>query len=645
MKTKYFTFAVLTLFVSALFLSLASAAVFEATVVSAPSSVAHNAGSFTVDVLVNYTGTNATTNVNFAGSMTSGSATISASSVTLVPNQTLTVPVTVTFPASQSGPLVGTITATPSSGSPASDGFSVTINPASSLSISKNPSSFNSGNVTLTITNTGNIVINNIVLNSSGNLPVGFSSTSPFSLNAGSSNNIVVFPTNTNNLNSGTFTSSVTASSGVISASTSISLNKGFCSNGAVGGNLSVSNIDVNNDGDKDEEWKPLDQITVEVDVENENNDVDIDDVVVELALFDSSGKDVSGDLDFLNSDEEQIELGDINEDDKETVTFEFIVPADFDEGSYKLSIKAYSDKTGESKECTDSSDSDSSADIDIDVNAEDDEGKFIAFDDVTINPTEAVCGESVTLEADAFNVGEDDEDRVNVILESRDFNLNTNYEIRNGLDQGDSERASFTFVVPEGLSDKTYTLELSSEYDYRNGVYRESSDESFRVPITVIGCDGSTGGSTSGNDVSISASLESDAQPGEELIVKSVIRNTGSSSASFAVDASGYDSWAALNSISSRLVDLDAGESKEITFKFTVDKDAVGERSFFIEAESGDKLERREVAVNLESGSSITGSSILGSLGDNSLIWIIGAVNVILILIIIIVAIRVSSK
>src|SRR3989344_1724003 len=115
---------------------------------------------------------------------------------------------------------------------------------------------------------------------------------------------------------------------------------------------------------------------------------------------------------------------------------------------------------------------------------------------------------------------------------------LDLSSEIRNNVDSGDKESISFTFTVPQGLTDKTYNLALESEYDYRNGVYRQSSDESTNVQIKIIGC---TPSSSSTRVASISASLESEARAGEDLVVSSRITNTDSKSRNFVVDATDY--------------------------------------------------------------------------------------------------------
>lgn len=414
-----------------------------------------------------------------------------------------------------------------------------------------------------------------------------------------------------------------------------------FCRAGEKGGNLTISDISIDTDGEDEETWRPLDIVTVEVEVSNEGDD-DVDDIIVELGIFDSSGKNQVGDFDFTNADEEEIELGDLSDGDEETVVFEFRVPADIDDGNYEIKVKAYSEDLGESVECVDtSSDFDQTTHQEIEVEAEDDEGKFIAFDNVEFNPTEATCGDQVTLSFDAYNIGEDDEDRIRINAVSSDLRFDLSQEITSGLDQGDHEEMLFTFTVPQNLADKTYRVELSAEYQYDDGVYEEESDEAEVYSLRVFGCSiGSGSGSGSGSNAraAISASLDSEAQAGEELTVTATITNRLSTEASYVIDASGYESWAKLDSISDRIITLAAGESEEVTFVFTVDKDAAGEQTFTIEAQNGETVSERDVVVELAEAKGF-------SLGNNGLFWTIAIVNVVLLIAIILVAIRLSRN
>ncbi len=262
-----------------------------------------------------------------------------------------------------------------------------------------------------------------------------------------------------------------------------------FCASGSKGTNLTITDVKLRSSGDDDEEWRLLDEVTIDVEVENTGT-TDLEDIVVELGLFDSAGRNVAGKLDFSNDDEEKAEIDDLDDGDEEEVTFKFRVSGDMDDGNYKLALKAYSKKTGESNLCVDTSADLSDATFQqISVEREDDEGKFIAFQDLRVAPMDATCGDTVQVTAAAVNIGEDDQDRVKVSLSNPELKISLTQELRRGLDVGDDESVSFTFVVPEGSADKTYTFHMNAEYDYRNGVFRESLDAPHQVPVKVIGC------------------------------------------------------------------------------------------------------------------------------------------------------------
>ena len=260
----------------------------------------------------------------------------------------------------------------------------------------------------------------------------------------------------------------------------------GFCKYGSVGSNLSITKVSISNSGKDDTEWKPLDEITVEVKVEN-NGDNDVKEVYAVLGLFDDKGKNIIGDMVFNSSDDEKVSIGTIANGKTKTATFEFTVPADFnfDAGSnYKFAVKAYSDKVGESKECIDTTDELSNNFYEsISLNQQDDEEKFIAFSETTLSSDVATCSDIVTLSTKAYNVGDSDQDHLIVYLDNKALGVHKQVEFKNGLDMSDSVTATFEFTFPAGLKDGFYNLELTA--DYEDG----SSDEPTLVPFKVIGC------------------------------------------------------------------------------------------------------------------------------------------------------------
>lgn len=513
-----------------------------------------------------------------------------------------------------------------------------------SLKITKKVDMTLKQNGTIELENNGNVQLNDILLDSSGDFTVAFSQNN-FALIPGQKLTVTVSPVDLKTVGFGGKSVSITATaeSGT-QASINMSIKGSFCNFGETGGNLEITSIGINKAGD-DDTWNLLDTVEIEVKVENVGNDK-IKEVIVELGLFDSNDKNQVSDLNFENTDEEVIKIGSINDGSRGTATFSFKVPADFEDGNYKLAIKAYSDDLGESKECTDMSDDFGVDDryTDISVDRESDSGKFIAFDNIEFTPQDATCGDSVTMTLDVYNVGdEDQEDQVKVNLENTELGISESFEIRADLNQGDKETINFDFVVPQDATDKTYSLRLSSDYDYRSGSYKKSSDEDIPVQFAVKGC----GTTTEGQAALINAQLESDeVLAGEDLIVRATITNLKSNRASFGITAADFQSWATLKSVSPQIVDLEAGASTDVILTFSVNEDASGDESFTIEArDSSGKVDTKEVVVQNIEGVSQPSTGLSNILGGNIYLWIIGAVNVILIILIIIVAVRVARR
>ncbi len=420
----------------------------------------------------------------------------------------------------------------------------------------------------------------------------------------------------------------------------------GFCSSGPQGINLTISDVNIDGgSGTEDEDWVLHDDIEIEVDVSNDGSN-DLDDITLELALFDAQGRDKVGELDFENDGEEEIDVGSIDEDAEETVIFRFTVPADFDKDNYRLALKAYEDGK-ENTLCADEFEGSTFTEISVEgVDSGDEDEDAVVVDNIEL-PTQASCGETVTGTFRVFNIGDRDEDQVLIQMRSTALGVSQEFVFRGGLDEGDDRRQDFNFDIPDTIRDGTYTVEFQSFYDYNDNrnTYDEESDDAYTGSMQIIGCSPSNDDNTDGDDtgapVSITASLDSDAQQGESMVVTARVRNTGSEDATIVIDASGYEDWAELEDISSRVLDLGAGESATVVFTFTVNEDTDGAQSFFIEAESNGETEVQEVEVMIES----PGNGFNLDFGNNGLIWIIGAVNVILLILVIVVAVRLSQR
>ena len=93
-----------------------------------------------------------------------------------------------------------------------------------------------------------------------------------------------------------------------------------------------------------------LDLIEIEVELENNKDDDgkgDLDDVVLELGLFkEGSSTNIIDDMFWISKDDEEVEVGDIDEGDDDTWLFEFRVdPREVDDDNYILRVKAFEDR------------------------------------------------------------------------------------------------------------------------------------------------------------------------------------------------------------------------------------------------------------------------------------------------------------
>ncbi len=413
-----------------------------------------------------------------------------------------------------------------------------------------------------------------------------------------------------------------------------------FCTDGEVGSDLEITDVKIdNNDGD-DDEWSPRDEIEVKVEVTNNNNDDKIKDVFVEIGLFDSTGKNVIKDMDDL--DDEEIDLGSIKDDDEDTATFTFTVPADFDDDNYRLVIKAYSDDLGEDAECTASS-SDLSDDFYEAINGEreEDEEMHIILDNIQVSPSPAQCNEKVQVSGEIFNIGDEDyEDQVRVTLFSEGLGLDLEQTVREDFDQGDSEVVDFEFDIPADAEEKLYNIEFRTYYDYDDDddTYDIVSDEKFTSTVRVAGnCN------VQNTNAAVTATLDSEtpeAVPGKQVIINAKVRNTGDVMTTYTVSVLGNSGWSTLSSIEPQVVALSPGESRDVSIALAVNEDAAGDNELTIRAAYEGKTTDQRVILSVTEGS--TGSTDLGPfvnhLRDNWFIYLIILVNIVLIVAIILV-------
>src|SRR3989344_3957220 len=410
------------------------------------------------------------------------------------------------------------------------------------------------------------------------------------------------------------------------------------CSTTGNPGQLDVNKINFQNNGmqyntfGKDDEWFPFEEVEVEIEVENNGND-DVDDVSIEWGLWNTKTGEWVIDID----EEDQVNIKD---SDQETLTVTFTVDndldvdlEDLDDGNnYRLYVVATGTVDNATSPDTCVSDFES-ASIII-------ENDFVVLNNVEI-PETVQCGETVQVSADAWNIGDSDQDEVSVDVFGREAALGLSETLDVGdLNAFDRQPLSFTFNIPRNLNvasteGKFYALTFQVK-DEDGDVYQDDFDDDdseFVVPFKVEGNCGVGGAGA----VTVAASLVSGGAAGEDLVVKATIMNNDVDTKTYKIGAAGFTEWADSVTVDQSTIVLTPGQSRDVIFTLKVNEDAADNYTFFIEATSGSEVVRQPVSVNIEPKSK---SGIKLSLGDNWTLWAIGLLNVILVIVIIIVAV-----
>lgn len=386
--------------------------------------------------------------------------------------------------------------------------------------------------------------------------------------------------------------------------------------------------------GEDDDFWYLMDEVEVEVTVTNDGN-YDMSDITLEWALYTSGNKKIS---------EDEVDEFDLDEDDDTTLTFTITLNEDIEEFDGKnaiLYIRAIG-KIDDSDSSNDGENTCVTEKISSDVITSD---NFVVLNNFEINDIESVeelvegtfsCGSQVTLRGEAWNIGEDDEDEVSLEIYSKELGVHEEVELGD-IDAYDSSEFSFTFNVPENLDEKNYRISFEV-YDEDNDLFENKEDDKsvFYKYFTVTG-------NCKIVKPEVSAKLETEAIAGKEMIIKSSVTNKGTTPVTYTIVAENYEAFGKLESITPEVVALQAGETKEIEFKFSLNKEALGENSFNIVVNQNNKAaEIQPVLVTIEK-STFSVSDVIKN--KNAQIAGIVLLNVILVLAIVLVARKILKR
>lgn len=397
-----------------------------------------------------------------------------------------------------------------------------------------------------------------------------------------------------------------------------------FCDYENDGNDLKVKIDNVDNEGiGSNDVWFPLDNIKVDVEVENKGND-DIDDISLEWGLY--SKKTDSWVIDY---DEE--DTFDLTDDDQDTFTIEFDLDddlnIDYDEledGDYVLYVRATGtvDKSGSPLSCGEDSE-----EVEIRI-----EKHYVVLSDFKVVGS-TFCGSQVQLTADIWNLGSKEQEDVRIDVYNTELGIDEEILI-SSIDEFNDRKLNLEFTIPEGAEEKTYHITLEV-YDEDGDIYDSEKESRFTVPISVSGNCRTTPA------VRTLASLESGGKAGEEMEVKATITNEASSSQTYTVKLGDYSSWSELVSIEPATITLSSGQSTDVMITLNVDSDADATETFNILVEdSKGGVASQPIEVSIDSGFSLS-----GIFSGKGYIWGIAILNIVLVLIIIIIAVKVARR
>ncbi len=393
---------------------------------------------------------------------------------------------------------------------------------------------------------------------------------------------------------------------------------------------VTIDDLSVTGGFGEDEEWYPLDEINAKINVENTNSDTGDDkvkNIYVHWGLYNTNDGEW-----IASGKESKFTLSDKTDDKLLEINFKLEKLSKIkDHVEDKYVFYAWAD----GEDATGNGTSDYNLkDIDLKIN-----DNFVILNNLQIAET-ASCGGNLQVTADIVNIGAEEQDDVYVVIYNKELGINQKVEIGN-MDSMEDAKLDASVTLPSDVDEKTYSLTFSV-YNEDDEVYQNDNDDEskFSGTFTLEDC-------TTVPSASVSANLESDAKAGQEFSVKATITNTGSETNTFSIALSGYEEWASLVSIDKTSVALEAGKSADVLINLNANKDVSGEQTFNVMITEGNKILTQPVSVSVARASffpSISGL-ISGIKGNNAYLWAVVGANILLVLIIIVVAVKVSKK
>lgn len=441
------------------------------------------------------------------------------------------------------------------------------------------------------------------------NLPSGttlvFGSPNPITLTANESKqiNFTIRADETAELGEKTITINASSISENTSATFYLTIKRNFCEAGIEGNDLDVE-IKEPDSGD---DFYAGETISIEVNVDT-NDEVDFD---LYAELYDITSGEVieEASLEDLSLDEE--------DDD---YTIEIKVPYDIDTGDdYVINVKAEGENSDDDEQCQQDT-------ISVEIKKR---NHAVVLDKITY-PDTLSCSMPLDLIVRVANAGRDDEADVKVKITSTTLNLSA--EQTKDIDENDEESFSFSNIIP---------IVAPGKYSIRIEVESDNSEDAQTIEVNLQGnC------KVDQKSVSILAFQQNQGSIGKDVVFKTTITNTGTSTTTYAVDVAGYQSWASLSGISQTQLTLASGESKDIIITLKPNQNAQTTNTFQIKTTFAGQIKTQDLALTLsktDTNVPITGATFWSKLGtslkNNAWLFIINVILVIIVIGLIILA------
>ncbi len=394
----------------------------------------------------------------------------------------------------------------------------------------------------------------------------------------------------------------------------------------------------VNGYGDADH-WYLLDNLSASVDVQNNNNNFDLRNVKVEWALYTTNGNKIdSGSLSTFN----------LNAGDDKTVEFDFKLDKSMNRidksgGRVFLYVKASGTINNPDAPYTYDGNKSCSFYQNAQQSIIETGDDFMIPTDLTVNGNlledgytlgnSVSCGSTVNLGGTIYNIGNSDQNSGSyVVMYNKELGLNQVFSL-GSINSFESQDFSASFVVPKTADEKLYPVQFTV-YDNKNRLF-ENGQNDQAIKNIYLNVSGGCAIAAPYVTAEISAG---ETKEGGQIIIHTYIRNDDKKTQTFTISPQNYNTWADLVNVTPETFTLSSGYSKDVYLTFNLKSGSAGNQQFDLVAVSnGQVASDKQIALSIAKGSVFNGINW-------ELVGIV-ALNIILLIAIIIVAVKILRK